>query len=57
MFILLNNVNSVTVALNLYQIEMNTELLELILGNTLKTSCCAFCKAVFQQNIEFFTSI
>ena len=39
MFILLNNVNSVTVALNSYQIEMNTELLELILGNTLKLNC------------------
>ena len=34
MFILLNNVNSVTVALNSHQIEMNTELLELILGKT-----------------------
>ena len=32
MFILVNNVNTGTVALNPYRIEMNTELLELILG-------------------------
>ena len=32
MFILVNNINTGTVALNSYRIEMNTELLELILG-------------------------